>query len=102
VLYHAYVQNWRAVYDGRYRLLAYAGQEEPDAEIVRRRLLFDMEEDPMELDDLSEEPAHVENVRRLDTLLYEQRNVYGDPILPGGFWEKFDKGVPTECCSATR
>lgn len=97
VIYHAYVQNWRAVYDGRYRLLAYAGQEKPDAEIVQRRFLFDMTEDPMELNDLSEDPSHADHVRCLESLLHEQRGAHGDPVIPGGFWEKYRSRCPIGC-----
>lgn len=90
VLYHAYVQNWRAVYDGRYRLLAYAGYDETDDTIVRRKLLFDMLEDPVEANDLSRDPVHAETVRRLESLLCELRNQYDDPIPPGGFWQRYE------------
>jgi hypothetical protein len=95
-LYHAYVQNWRAVYDGRYRFLAYAENDKEGDAIVRRNLLFDMREDPMESNDLSAVPAHAENVKRLESLLHEQRDAYSDPVVPGGFWEKYKNGGPTE------
>jgi len=89
VLYHAYVQNWRAVYDGRYRLLAYAGiDEENGNKIVRRKILYDMQADPMESNDLAADPAHAADVSRLWKLMRELRDKYSDPITPGGFWER--------------
>lgn len=89
ILYHAYVQNWRAVYDGRYRFLVYAGKDEKSSAITVRRLLFDMMADPMETNDLSEDPAHADNMRRLEALLLEQRDIYSEPVVEGGFWEKW-------------
>jgi arylsulfatase A-like enzyme len=102
ILYHAYVQNWRAVYDGRYRYLAYAGHDEDGDMIVRRDLLFDMNEDPMEAHDLSDDPKYAGHMERLESLLIEQRDVYADPVLPGGFWEKYGCDGPTKRCSSTR
>ncbi len=90
VLYHAYVQNWRAVYDGRYRFLAYAGQDEEGGAIVKRNLLFDMNEDPMEAKDLATDPNQARNMERLESLLIEQRDIWSDPMLPGGFWDKYE------------
>ncbi len=93
VLYHAYVQNWRAVYDGRYRLLAYAGYDEESETLVRKNMLFDMIEDPMETDDLSADPAHASNMERLESLLVEQRDIYSDPVVSEGFWERYESGA---------
>jgi len=99
VLYHAYVQNWRAVYDGRYRFLIYARKNEKNDSVMVRRFLFDMQEDPMEANDLSEDQAHTDNVRRLEALLIEQRDIYGDPVVAGGFWEKYESALPTSRCT---
>jgi len=90
VLYHAYVQNWRAVHDGRYRLLAYAGVDEQTRAPVRRELLFDMAEDPAEADDLSASPAHAAVLTRLKSLLRKQRDLYADPVIAHGFWERYE------------
>ncbi len=87
-LYHAYVRNWRAVYDGRYRFLVYAG-EDADGTLAQRRFLFDMTVDPMEANDLAEDPAYADDLRRLEALLPELRDQYSDPVVPGGFWEKY-------------
>jgi arylsulfatase A-like enzyme len=102
VLYHAYVQNWRAVSDGRYRFLIYAGKDEENGAIIVRRFLFDIKEDPMEANDLSEDRVHADNVRRLEALLIEQRYIYGDPVVAGGFWEKYESEHPTKRCTAAR
>lgn len=102
ILYHAYVQNWRAVYDGRYRFLAYADHDDASGAVVRRHLLFDMQEDPDEAKDLSTAPSHTKDMQRLQAMLYEQRDVYSDPVVSGGFWEKYEEKGPTTRCSATR
>ncbi len=102
VLYHAYVQNWRAVYDGRYRYLAYAGHDEAGGTIVRRNLLFDISEDPMEAHNLSDDPGYAGHMARLEWLLLEQRAICSDPAVPGGFWEKYEKEGPTKRCTTTR
>jgi arylsulfatase A-like enzyme len=102
VLYHAYVQNWRAVYDGRYRYLAYAGHGEDGGTSVRKNLLFDMKEDPMEAHDLSDDPGYADHVERLESLLIKQRDICSDPAVSGGFWEKYEKEGPTKRCAATR
>jgi len=95
VLYHAYVQNWRAVCDGRYRFLAYAGYDEANGTIVRKKLLYDMREDPLEIHDLSGLSSHAKDIQRLEALMYRLRDEYADPILPRGFWEKYEgKGSP--------
>lgn len=102
VLYHAYVQNWRAVYDGRYRFLAYAGDDKERGTIVRKNFLFDMQEDPLEANDLSAAPGHVSTMERLESLLLDQRDAYSDPVISGGFWEKYGAQGPTQRCSATQ
>ncbi len=95
VLYHAYVQNWRAVYDGRYRFLAYAGKDEKSGMIVRRNFLFDMKEDPIEATDLSADPDHVGHMERLESLLLNQRDAYSDSVVSGGFWENYRNEGPS-------
>jgi arylsulfatase A-like enzyme len=90
VLYHAYVENWRAVYDGRYRFVVYADRAGEGAPLVCRKLLFDLHDDPLEARDLSANPAHADNMARLEALLYALRDAYSDPVVPGGFWEKFE------------
>jgi arylsulfatase A-like enzyme len=99
ILYHVYVQNWRAVYDGRHRFLAYAGHDEETGSVVRRNLLFDMKEDPMESNDLAADPGHAKEMKRLESLLYEQRDALSDPVVPGGFWEKHESRGPARRCT---
>ena len=69
-------EYWRAVYDGRYRFLIYTGEDKKSGAVISRKLLFDMTTDPMEVNDLSENPAHADNLRRLEVLLYEQRDLH--------------------------
>jgi len=58
----------RMVHDGRYKLIYYAAGN--------RRQLFDLEEDPRELHDLADSPAHAEHCERLAELLVGQ--LYGN------------------------
>jgi arylsulfatase A-like enzyme len=88
LLYHAYVQNWRAVCDGRFRYLVYAGRDGETGVCTPRRLLYDIVADPIEAHDLAADPAYAADLTRLDGLLREQRDRCGDPIVPGGFWER--------------
>ncbi len=101
-LYHAYVQNWRAVYDGRYRFLIYTGKDEANDAIILHKFLFDMTEDPMERDNLADDPAHADTIKRLEALLYRMRDAYADPVVPGGFWDKYEKGAPPTRRSASQ
>lgn len=90
ILYHAYVQNWRGVYDGRYRFLAYADYDEKSQRMVKRKLLFDLTQDPIEANDLSQNPAYAETLSRLEAQMHELRTFYDDPIVPDGFWERYE------------
>ena len=89
VLYHGYAQNWRAVYDGKYRYLAYAGIDAGTGTFSKKNLLYDLEADPIELNDLSGDPHFKDEINRLESLLWKQRDVYSDPVVPGGFWEHY-------------
>ncbi len=101
VLYHAYCQNWRAVYDGRYRFLAYADHDEESSAVVRKNLLFDLKEDSIEANDLSTDHHYAGHMERLESLLIEQRDIHSDPVVTGGFWEKYGSDGPTNRCTAT-
>lgn len=70
----AYKHVQRMIRDERWKLLAYhAGGE-------RRTQLFDLQNDPDELHDLAAEPAHAKQRRRLEIMLKQARQEFGDPI----------------------
>ena len=46
----------------------------------RHTLLFDLKADPEELHDLAGDPAHADEVKRLDVLLNQERKTLGDPV----------------------
>ncbi|MGL4608458.1 MAG: sulfatase-like hydrolase/transferase [Trueperaceae bacterium] len=91
VLYHAYMENWRAVYDGRYRYIIYAGYDTTGSTLVQKHFLYDIQEDPFEANDLSDHPTYVEEQVRLKDLLYKLRDAYSEPIVAGGFWERYEQ-----------
>ena len=68
--YGAGQEATRMLHDGRHKLIYYAAGN--------RRQLFDLENDPQELTDLSEQPSHQELLERLSGQLIEQ--LYGDDL----------------------
>lgn len=72
VLHYAYRNCQRAVTDGRHKLIAYHANGE------RRQQLFDVVEDPDELNDLIEDPAHAETIDRLTAELKRWQTDYDD------------------------
>ena len=85
-LYHAFMHLQRAVKDDRYKLIEYCVRGR------RTTQLFDLEEDPWELRDLSADPNHAET---LDELRYELSGWRDRTDDPGGveakepFWETY-------------
>jgi arylsulfatase A-like enzyme len=91
-LYHAYRHVQRAVRDDRHKLIAYnsggTGAEQ----------LFDLEDDPMEMDDLIDSPAHTAVATQLRERLHawrQQVDDHGrdlagapDPGAAPRFWER--------------
>ncbi|MHC4880011.1 MAG: sulfatase-like hydrolase/transferase [Planctomycetota bacterium] len=71
-VYGAYLQGQRAITVGDYKLILY-----PEA---RKTLLFNVKTDPLEMDDLSEQPEHQKTVKRLFTRLLELQKETGDEL----------------------
>ena len=84
-LFFAYKEYHRSVKDRRHKLIEY---------VVRGRRhtqLFDLVEDPWELNDLSENPAYSGKLEELQTLLCTWRDEWDDAESEWGktFWEGF-------------
>ena len=65
-----YMGVQRAVRRGNWKLIHY-----PE---IGRAQLFDLAEDPDELNDLAQDPAHAKTVARLRVVMAEQQALYGD------------------------
>lgn len=86
-LYFAYTDKHRAVRNRRYKLIEYVvnGQH-------TRTQLFDLEDDPWELHNLAEDPAHAERLAELRTALFSYREEWGDRKTEWGqrFWQGYE------------
>lgn len=84
-LHLAYRDVQRGVRDERYKLIAYF------VEGKRRFQIFDLQEDPWELNDLIDDPKHAEHVKRLAKELTRLRDELDDHTTGDGeFWDAFD------------
>lgn len=70
VLYTAYRDGQRAVRDERWKLIRYP--------LVDKTQLFDLRQDPHELTNLAEKPAHAAKVREMMARLEKEMARYGD------------------------
>ncbi len=70
VLYTAYKTCQRAVRDQRWKLIRYP--------LVDRTQLFDLQADPLELNNLADKPDHAGKVRELTALLQKEMNANAD------------------------
>jgi len=70
-LYFAYAHQIRSVKDGRYKLVEYRNH-------ANRTQLFDLAEDPCEINDLADCPNHTETVAQLRQLLRKKREEWND------------------------
>jgi arylsulfatase A-like enzyme len=73
-LFAAYKDCQRMVRDDRWKLITY------NANGVRNAQLFDLKNDPDELNNLAADPAHAAERARLETLLANARKQFGDPV----------------------
>lgn len=73
-LFGAFANVHRMIRDDRWKLYKFnvAGQ--------KHTRLFDLQTDPRELNDLAANPAHAEQVKRLDAHLQNARQEFGDPV----------------------
>ena len=72
VLFTAYAKVQRAVRDDRWKLIDYPR--------INKVQLFDLKNDPDEIDDLSADPARAAEVARLTALLREEQAAAGDSL----------------------
>ena len=73
-VFTAYKEVQRAVREPRWKLIKY------HVGGVKTRQLFDLENDPDELQNLAEDPAVAEHLKRLEALLEKARSEADDPI----------------------
>lgn len=73
----------RAVIDGPHKLILYPAD--------RTVMLFDLTADPLEMNDLSKDPAMQDTLRRLFRKLMELRAIHGDPYDPSGDFPQLGK-----------
>ncbi|MCJ8328392.1 MAG: sulfatase-like hydrolase/transferase, partial [Lentisphaeria bacterium] len=83
-LYFAYVNSQRAVKDQRYKLIEYVCEGKNNMS-----QLFDLENDPWEMENLIDHPEHQERVKKLRERLYDYVNEWDEQKHPYGteFWE---------------
>ena len=56
----------------------------------RHTQLFDLNKDPMEMEDLSKDPSKANLIDELRVKLLQGKEEYGDNVLPfSSFWEGF-------------
>lgn len=73
-LFGAYRGCQRMVRDDRWKLIAYNAGGEKNTQ------LFDLVNDPDEIKNLADDPQHAEQRARLERLLLEARQQFGDPV----------------------
>ncbi|HEY1380315.1 MAG TPA: sulfatase-like hydrolase/transferase [Gemmataceae bacterium] len=73
-LFGAYKDCQRMIRDERWKLIKY------NAKGVRNVQLFDLRNDPDELNNLADDPKHAGERARLEKLLAEARKQFGDPV----------------------
>ncbi|HEV2125479.1 MAG TPA: sulfatase-like hydrolase/transferase [Chloroflexota bacterium] len=70
----------RMVTDGHWKLIRYYHSEERPGVGTDALQLFDLENDPWELTDLSSDPTHAARIRHLASLLDQWQHEVGDPM----------------------
>ena len=85
-IFYGYLDNQRSVKDRRYKLIEFAGPW------TRHTQLFDLESDPWETNDLSEDPAHRERLAPLREALRACARDWDDLDSPWGqtFWSHME------------
>jgi len=68
----AYRSCQRAVRDERWKIIRYP--------LVDRTQLFDLENDPHEMNNLADKPEHAEKLKEMWALLERQQKLYDDPV----------------------
>jgi len=75
VMFHAYLNVQRAVRKGQFKLIEY------DVKGVQTTQLFDLKNDPMEINNLANDVKYAKKLAEMKTLLKEQKKVYKDPLI---------------------
>ena len=71
-IYGAYLNQQRMVFDGRFKLLHY-----PSIDTWR---LYDLQKDPLEMNDLAADEAHAPHLQRMQRLLIRAMKAADDPL----------------------
>ncbi|GMV90568.1 MAG: sulfatase [Candidatus Hydrogenedentota bacterium] len=71
-LYTAYQEGQRAVTDGRWKLIRYP--------LIDKTQLFDLQNDPLEQNDLASNPDHAQRIQTMMDKLAELQRQYDDPV----------------------
>lgn len=84
-LYFAFKELLRGVKDRQYKLIEYMGNGTDAAE------LFDLENDPWEMNNLAGDPSMKDVLTRLRTQLFQMRDEWDDRDHPLGkiFWDDY-------------
>jgi arylsulfatase A-like enzyme len=69
-LFTAFAKIQRAIRDDRWKILVYPQ--------INKTQLFDLANDPSEMKDLSADPAHAAELKRLTDLLAQRQREWGD------------------------
>ncbi|NKB70303.1 MAG: sulfatase-like hydrolase/transferase [Candidatus Latescibacteria bacterium] len=87
-LFTAYRDVQRMVKDGRYKLIEYV------VEGRRTTQLFDLQEDPLEMNNLAEDPAQGQRLAGLREMLRQYRDDWDDRATEWGqaFWDGYEAG----------
>ena len=83
-IFYGYTDSQRAIKDRRYKLFEFATDKE------RATLLFDLEEDPWEMNNLADRPEHQERLEELRRALRHFAEDWNDAASPWGetFWAR--------------
>lgn len=83
-LFFAYNELIRSVKDERYKLIQYRT-------VIKKDQLFDLKEDPMEMNDLSSDPKYKDKINELKELLQKYKVEWDDLSHPYGkkYWESY-------------
>lgn len=84
VFYHGYISLMRAVTDGHWKLIEY------HVKGTRKTQLFDLENDPMEMKDLSKEVGQEKRIESLREKMLQQRKAFDDN--DANFWRNIGFG----------
>ncbi|MEX0775820.1 MAG: sulfatase-like hydrolase/transferase [Phycisphaeraceae bacterium] len=94
--YFAYIDTWRGVRDDRYKLIEFAWKPKDGGSIQRKTLLFDLQTDPLETEDLSSRPKHAARLKRLGAEMIRWRDELGDTADKGSvFWQAYGEALGT-------